>query len=256
MPILIDSPSCAKWVVVGTGVVGSIFKPLDDFDVVHHSDWKELLQSRKAVIDCSGLAGWQTCNSVPFYEVLKANVALPLTIAEACQESGIPFVTMSTMAVYRMVQGKAVKEDFEIFPQNAYVGSKILMELCLLNMKCFIFRLARVIGNDNLPRSFANKIKKWKVVEDVMESILYPHTLVEAVKNAVSSPNPEYGIYNIASETVHLPTFIKNRYGWEGEVIPAGTLKYGASVEFDTTKAYKAGLLYNDANFYSKFRAT
>ena len=51
------------------------------------------------------------------------------------------------------------------------------------------------------------------------------------------------GVYNLASEAVHLPTFIKEKYGWEGDVVEPYSLGYCSTVVFDTNKAESVGLI-------------
>ena len=60
---------------------------------------------------------------------------------------------------------------------------------------------------------------------------------------ALTDPKIPTGIYNIASESVHLPSYIKERYNWEGEVVESFSLGYYPEVVFDTTKAKAVGLV-------------
>ena len=166
----------------------------------------------------------------------------------------VPFITFSTSAVYGKPPSTVhkVKETDPLYPQNAYSASKILMEAMLSprsnrdskqHDQCFIFRIPRVITSNGHPRDFCEKVKAWNVVEDLYESVIYPETIIKAVTRALTDPDLPRGVYNLASEAVHLPTYIKENYGWEGDIVEPYSLGYCSAVVFDTSKSESVGLI-------------
>ena len=184
------------------------------------------------------------CENTDFAQVLRANAKLPISIADYASNCKIPFVQFSTSAVYRLPsqkEGVPVNEAFPLFPYNSYAASKIVME-ATLPKSTYIFRIPVVSTGSGADNDFEGKVKRWTVVEDVLISIVYRSTLIKAVRNALTAEIPP-GVYNIASETVHLPTYIEGRFDWEGEVVSPHTLGRSPAIVLDITKAWKAGLI-------------
>ena len=157
----------------------------------------------------------------------------------------LPFLSFSTTAVYRrpIDLEERVREDAPLYPYNSYGASKMLMEASLAKDACFIFRLPRVDTGTDSEKDFAQKIKTWKVVEAVYLSFVFRDTIIESVRNAMNNGTRFYGIYNIGSTDVYLPDYIREKYGWTGEVVPAHSLNLSPAVMTDTTKAKDMGLL-------------
>ena len=263
--------------VVGSGLVGSLFKEVPGFEVVHRNQWQPLRW--EGLVNTAAIAGRAICEETPFSMVLGANVRLPMQMFEACQRGQdrytslaraeaeelsmddgaayqpihptplypdvpVPFITFSTTAIYQTPIGShSVRETDALYPHNSYAASKILMEAMLPDDKCFIFRIPTVVTNNGHPNDFREKIKRWSVVEDVSQSIIYPETIIKAVERALTMQKVTPDIYNIASEVVHLPTFIKEEYGWEGDIIEPHSLGYSAAVIQNTSKAESVGLI-------------
>ena len=229
--------------IVGTGLVGSCFKNLDDFEVVHRDEWTERVLDWAGIVNCCAIAGQKLCEDAGFDAVNQANVLLPQEMAYCSLNFDIPFITFSTSAVYaRPTARNPLKESAPLYSHNLYAASKIVMEGTLPD-SAFIFRIPMVITGSGAPNDFGQKVKGWRVVEDVEISIIYASTIKEAVKRVMMDTEIEPGIYNLASEAVHLPTFIKEEYGWEGEVVEADSLNLSPAIVFDTTKAEKAELM-------------
>ena len=256
--------------VVGAGLVGTLFENVPEFEVVHRNEWSPIRW--EGLVNTAAITGRPACEETDFTHVLSANVRLPLKMFEACEkgpdrcdtlagleiagdfpsfppyENGhpsIPFITFSTSAVYRAPDrvDAVVTEESPLYPTNSYSASKILMEAMLPSDRCFIFRIPRVIAGTKHPNDFEQKVQKWEVCEDLSESVIYPWTIIKAVDRALTDPDMPRGIYNLASETVHLPTYIKEHYGWEGEVVKPRSLGFCPAVIFDTSKAESVGLI-------------
>ena len=259
--------------VVGAGLIGTLFEKVPGFEVVHRNQWEPVRW--EGLVNTAAIAGRTICEETAFSLVLGANVRMPMKMFEACQrgqdrhtgagesevetlsldgghtyqplysDRPVPFITFSTSAVYRKLDRviDTVSENHPLYPQNAYSASKLLMEAMLPHDRCFIFRIPRVITNNGHPNDFCEEAKKWDVCEDVYDSVIYSDTIIRAVTRALTDPKIPFGVYNLASEVVHLPTYIKAEYGWDGEVIEPYSLGYCSTVVFDTSKAKGVGLI-------------
>ena len=224
--------------VVGAGLVGSCFEGLDEFEVVSHKEWKDRVWNWKGIVNCAAITGLEPCEEAAFDDVLKANVRLPIAISDYASMLQIPFFQFSTSAVYRLPSekvGMPVNESDPLFPYNAYTASKIVME-STLPQSTYIFRIPVVSIGSGADNDLEQKVKRWTFVEDVLISIVYKLTLIEAVQNALNGTAPP-GIYNIASESMHLPSYIKNRFDWKGEIVAANSLGRSPAIVLDTSKA-------------------
>ena len=234
-----------KFGVVGAGLVGSCFKELDEFHVVHRNEWKDHIGNWKGIVNCAGIVGIGPCEAATFDELIRANVELAVDMCGYAVDLGIPFLTFSTSAVYRRPSDLEEKltEQAPLYPYNSYGASKILMEASLPRDGCYIFRIPRVDTETDSEKDFGPKVRNWKVVEEVYQSFVFRDTIINSVRNALNQRTRFYGIYNIASEDVHLPSYVRSKYGWTGEVVPAHSLNLSPAVMIDTTKAKDLGLI-------------
>ena len=231
--------------VVGAGLVGSVFKELDDFEVVHRNEWKDAIWDWRGIVNAADIIGIGPCQDASLDDLIKANVKLAVDMCGYAANLDIPFLTFSTTAVYRrpIDLEEKLREDAPLYPYNAYGASKILMEASLPKDRCFIFRLPWVDTFTNSEKDFGPKLKNWEVVEDVHQSFVFRDTIIESVRNAMNNQTRFYGIYNIGSTDVHLPDYVRDTYGWAGDVVPAHSLNLSPAVMIDTTKAKDLGLL-------------
>lgn len=231
--------------VVGAGLVGSCFKGLDEFEVVHRNEWKDRVWNWRGIVNAAGVIGIGPCQEASYDELIKANVKLAVDMCDYAANLKIPFLTFSTTAVYRrpLDLEERLREDAPLYPYNSYGASKILMEASLPKDACFIFRLPRVDTETDSEKDFGPKLKNWKVVEDVRQSFVFRDTIIESVRNAMNNQTRFYGIYNIGSTDVYLPDYIQEKYGWTGEVVPAHSLNLSPAVMIDTNKAKDLGIL-------------
>lgn len=226
--------------VVGAGLVGSCFKGLDNFQVAHRNEWRDKIQNWAVVVNCAGIIGLKQCERVSFEEVLRSNVKMPLEMAESALMLNIPFVQFSTAAVYRRPETRrSVTEDMPLYPYHTYGASKILMK-SLLGSKTFILRIPMVSTSSGAENDFEEKIKRWIQVEDANISVVYRKTLIELVSNALKGCIPP-DIYNIASKSVYLPSYFRERCGRAVETVSADKLNRPPAItlEISKAKAYK-----------------
>lgn len=128
-------------------------------------------------------------------------------------------------------------------PLYRYTASKVYMEHALQNeayQKLYIFRIPFVCLFNNHPNDLSARVQNWTHCEDVTASIVYKADLEGAIRRALTNGAPG-GIYNIASGTVHFPTFLEDRFGWEGEVVPAHSMGRTPNSQLNVDKHCKQG---------------
>ena len=91
---------------------------------------------------------------------------------------------------------------------------------------------------------FGKAVEKWTACENLMQSLIYEDSIIEVVERALTNKNIPCGIYNILSEIVHLPSYVREKYGWRGEIVPKGSLGLSPALELDDRKAKRAKLCF------------
>lgn len=235
-----------KYLVVGRGLVGSIFSDDPQFDVVSHAEWHSRdLDSYSGMVCAAAISTETLCQRATMAEVLQANVELPLRLLKLAKTHNIPFVAFSTAGVYR--EAGVRNEEDDVHPHNRYMASKIYMEHTLMNEaypNLFIFRIPFACFFNNHTHDLSGRVPNWKQCEDVNASIVYRAALEHAVRAALRASCG--GIYNIASGTVHFPSFLEDRFGWDGEIVPAHSMGRPPNSQLDTFKAREGGLISSD----------
>ena len=234
-----------KYLVVGRGLVGSIFLDDSQFDVVSHDEWHNRnLDNYSGMVCAAAMSTEAQCLEVTMGEVFEANVYLPLRILKYAMSRQIPCVVFSTAGVYRVPHIHGEEDD--VSPHNRYTASKVFMESRLLEESyslLYIYRIPFVVLFTTHPSDFGERIKNWKQVEDVTASIVYRGALEHAVRAAMNGVAGG-GIYNIASGSVHFPRFMEDRFGWRGDVVPAHSMTMRSPNSIvNCDKAIEAGLL-------------
>ena len=242
-----------KYLVVGRGLVGSIFSDDSRFDVVSHDEWHNRNLDTYSGMVCAAAISTETlCQQATMAEVMEANVALPSRILKQAKARNIPCVVYSTAGVYREAGVRAETDD--VHPHNRYTASKIFMEHTLQSQphqiacgvfyqKLFIFRIPFVALFNNHPNDLSGRVLNWRKCEDVCASVVYKADLEHSAKRAMSQLC-DGGVYNIASGTIHFPAFLEDRFNWKGDVVPAHSMGRTPNSQLDTRKSKKAGLIY------------
>ena len=233
-----------KYLVVGRGLVGSIFAEDPQFDLVSHDEWHNRdLDTYSGMVCSAAISTEALCQQATMDEVFEANVMLPLRILKLAKARNIPCVVFSTAGVYREA-GVRVETD-DVHPHNRYTASKVFMEHTLQNeayQRLYIFRIPFVCLFNNHPNDLSGRVPKWSKCEDVNASVVYKIALDNSVRGAMLKGVPG-GIYNIASGTIHFPTFLEDRLGWNGEVMPAHTMGRTPNSQLNIGKAEESGLI-------------
>ena len=205
-----------------------------DYVGVSHEDAIPL--NVDALVNCAGLAGQGKCKDAQYTEVIRANVRLPLRLANTASIRKIPLIQLSTSGVYRkqtsVSENDVCAEDSPVFPRNEYTASKILMETLIQQRfpLSYVFRIPFFADRESLISRVAN----WSEVQNTYCSLVDVGALDYAIKNCMSA---EPGIYNIASRVVYFPDFVDDLVGGpimrRSEVLTDMT----SSVVLDTSKA-------------------
>lgn len=231
--------------IVGDGLVGSLFRGMPRFEVVHRDEWDPIVWD--GLVNCAAMSSRIRCEKAPFMEVLKANVFLPIQMRRTIDlmKNPINFIQFSTSAIYEHPHhpDDLISEGHPLFPLHAYGASKMLMEDLLKDTDTYIFRIPRVVTDNGHESDLGAHIANWTHAEDRNLSIVRGETIINAV-NTVMSEDVPTGVYNLATEIIHLPTFIKENYGWDGKVVPADSMRgLGPWPALDTRKAEQYGLI-------------
>ena len=240
-----------KYLVVGRGLVGSIFSEDPQFDLVSHDEWNSRdLDSYSGMVCAAAISTETLCQQATMAEVMEANVTLPSRILKQAKARNIPCVVYSTAGVYR--EAGVRKEDDDVSPHNRYAASKIFMEHTLQSQthqiacgvfydRLYIFRIPFVVLFSTHPNDLGMRVPNWSKCEDVTASIVYradlEHAVIAALKGAPG------GLYNIASGTVHFPTFLEDRFNWRGDIVPANSLGRTPNSQLSVEKALQAKLI-------------
>ena len=195
------------------------------------------------IVNAAAITGEPKCQSVSLSDIMRVNVMIPVRLLEYAKEKNIPFVMFSTAAVYK--NPTITSEDDEIAPRGRYSMSKVAMEYTLradTYEKLYIFRIPFVVMFKRHDADLSVKVKSWKYCEDVTGSIVYKPTLYEAVNNAIDGVAPG-GVYNIASDNVHFPSYLEDKFGWNGDIVPAHSMNRSPNCMLDCQKARMAGLI-------------
>lgn len=198
------------------------------------------------IVNAAAITGEPKCQSVDLSQVMRVNVMTPLRMLDYARERDIPFVMFSTAAVYK--NPTITSEGDDIAPRGRYPMSKVAMEYALRADpydKLFIFRIPFVVMFKQHEGDLSYKVQSWKYVEDVTGSIVYRATLFHAVENALGGMAVG-GIYNIASGNVHFPTYLEDKFGWNGDIVPAHSMGRTPNCMLDCKKARQAGLIASD----------
>lgn len=198
-----------KVLCVGLGFIGKLLTEFDEFDGVHHKEFKPLmLKNYDACVNTAGIAGYSACKQSNRDAVFSANVQYAMHLKASCVATDTLCFQLSTTGMY-MPQTCPDIEDFVLphedsptRPYNLYVGSKLELEKVVTD--CYMFRLPLVFDKEFTIRA------KWKYVQSTYLSILYPQDLYHHIVNFIKM-KPNHGIYNVASKVVYLPDLFKDQ---------------------------------------------
>ena len=196
-----------KILCIGKGFIGSALEAYDEFDCIHHRQFKPLLlRDYDACVNTAGIVGYGLCKKTDNDTTYLANVSFALHIKAACVATNTILFQPSTTGMYTP-QSCPKLEGFimptETSPTkayNVYVQSKLAMERVLDG--CYILRMPLVFETSfNKPQ--------WSYVQDTYLSVLYTDDFRSYLLDFIRI-KPEYGIYNMDSEIIYLPDKFKS----------------------------------------------
>ena len=244
-----------KYLVVGRGVVGSIFSGAPQFDVVSHDEWHNLnLDSYTGMVCAAAMSTEAACKDATVEEVFEANVYLPLRILKHALSRQIRawYSRRRVCIAFRTFTVKRI----DVSPHNRYTASKVFMEARLQEESyshLYIYRVPFVVLFSMHPNDFGERSKAWTYVEDVTASVVYRADIEHAIKTAMNGVGTG-GIYNIASGSAHFPRFLEDRSGWEGDVVPAHSMGRTPNSIIDCEKRHAQianRTMNNSAHFFA-----
>lgn len=173
------------------------------------------------LVNCIGKTGrpnvdWCESNKTETY---MANVTLPLMIAEWCEKHSVQLIHIGSGCIYfgespnhsdhlvQMMSGRNVayglldlgwKETDFANPQSFYSKTKYACDLLLGEMPhVTTLRIRMPISTKNDPRNFINKVRGYKQVIDVPNSVTFMDDLVACVDWAID--NSKIGTYHVTN---------------------------------------------------------
>lgn len=183
-----------------------------------------------AVIHCAAVANLDEAEQNPQHTFL-VNAQAPGVLARASKEAGIPFVLISTDAVFDGSKGNYSEED-QPNPQNTYAQSKLAGEQAVRNeypealVARVVFYGWSLSGKRSLAEFFFNNLSQGKQVKGFTDSIfspLYARDLSDLLLEALSKDLR--GTYHFFSrESLSKYDFgvaLANRFGLDQNLITA-----------------------------------
>lgn len=194
--------------LIGHGYVGNhIAKELKaqniPFAWVTHK--QEILFGTHAIINAAGYTGSPNVDACEIYkqDTIDGNVIWPLKLEQ--QFPHTPIVHISSGCIYTgYTPGGWTEEDkpnFDFSNGSFYSGSKALGQEVLmpyLKTKSYLLRIRMPFGNEDHPKNFLTKMKKYQKLISYDNSLSYvPDVAKVAVHFAMALPVP--GIYNVCN---------------------------------------------------------
>jgi dTDP-4-dehydrorhamnose reductase len=131
------------------------------------------------LINCAAMANLEECEREPD-QAYKLNAEFPRGLARACAERDIPFIHLSTDAVFDGTKGDAYTEDDEPNPLGVYAQTKLAGERAVseVNPQAVIARVNffgwSLGGHRSLGEFFVNHLSEGKNVNGFTDVIFCP----------------------------------------------------------------------------------
>ncbi len=159
------------------------------------------------VINCIGYTGASNVDDCEkdIDLTLKANVFVPLILAEACLRKNIKFVHISSGCIYDFDYGRPeplTEEDEPLYFKLFYSRSKIYSEKALLclskKLDVLILRIRIPLDDRRHPKNVLAKLIRYKTVIDVPNSITYIPDFIAALKHLIKID--ARGLFNVVNK--------------------------------------------------------
>lgn len=172
-------------------------------------------QKPDVIVNCIGKTGrpnvdWCENNQS---ETANANIALPIVLARACEKRGIHLVHVGSGCIFfgespnttlvkdgdgAHTKDLGWKENDFANPKSFYSKTKYACDLAIGSMKnVSVLRIRMPISDKNTQRNFINKVKGYKQVIDIPNSVTFMDDLVRAIDWTISKQ--KIGVYHVVN---------------------------------------------------------
>ena len=207
-------------------------------DLTNKNTLSEIFNQTKPelVVNCAAMANVDQCEKHPI-QAAQINSEVPGYLAKNCAERVIPFIHISTDAVFDGEKGNYKETDvpnpLSIYAETKLEGEKRVLDV---NPAALIARVNffgfSITGRRSLAEYFIGNLISGKKVYgfiDILFSPMYVNDLVETLFNMVK--NKLNGIYHVVSPT-HLSKFdfgklISEKFNLDGSLILPGSYLKG-----------------------------
>jgi len=162
------------------------------------------------IINCIGKTGRPNVDWCESHreETAFANIAVPIMLAEGCKKYGVRLIQIGSGCIYfgpSRYKGEASgahdpgwrEEDFAN-PKSFYSKTKFACDLALGDMDhVTTLRIRMPISSRNTERNFINKVRGYKQIIDIPNSVTFMNDLVRCVDWAAY--NRKAGIYHVTN---------------------------------------------------------
>jgi UDP-glucose 4-epimerase len=188
---------------------------------IRRIDWKHLLQKCDFVIHAAAYVHRSTMSNESISECNSINTTATIQLASACAEANIPFVFISSIAVYgNFPTGYPVSEAYPIEPVSPYGISKASAEKSLValssrGLPVVILRFPLLYGPggrgnmERLLRAIRNH-RYWPINSNALKSLVYIPDAANSVLRVVTRNIWDGGIYNVAPQSPSTLNEIQN----------------------------------------------
>lgn len=191
-------------------------------DYTNYRALREFLSQTRVsfVINAAGYTGKPNVDACEIYkgETIAGNVALPLTVAQACDAVGIPCGHVSSGCIYSgspnkngWTEGAIPNFSFETPVHSFYSGTKALAEELLRNFEqIYIWRLRIPFDQFDSSRNYISKLLRYPKLLEATNSISHREDFVRACLDLRNLYAP-YGIYNITNPGAITTSYVVER---------------------------------------------
>lgn len=173
------------------------------------------------VINCAGKSGVPNVDWCEDHkmETVRSNVRGPLVLLDECAKRNIYWVHLSSGCIYTG-EGEFTEEDQPNYFGSFYSRTKGWADQILKDFPVLQLRLRMPFDGSQEPRNLIMKLRKYKTVLDVRNSLTHVPDMLEVARKLIE--RKATGIYNVVNPGVISPYEIMEMY--KEMVDPAHTL--------------------------------
>jgi dTDP-4-dehydrorhamnose reductase len=206
------------------------------------------------LINCIGKTGRPNVDWCESHkeETAFANIAVPIMLAETCAKRGVHLIQIGSGCIYfgkSPYKGERSdapdpgwREDDFANPKSFYSKTKYACDMALGSMDNVVtLRIRMPISSQNTPRNFISKIRGYKQVIDIPNSVTFMDDLVRCVDWAAR--NKVAGIYHVTNPEPVTAAQVMREYQ---KYVPEHTFEVITEAELDgLTVAKRSNCIIN-----------